>query len=117
MKCPTSLSRLRDLIELYDEDGNSADQEIDTQAWLRYIFETLTARKIYHKKRQIVQQMSMKLLKEHLSEDEIQQVNEQARQEAGEASAVNSPEDKQMKVSTEEEDEEMNSRSVRKDDE
>lgn len=82
MKTPTSLKRLEELIET--EEVREVDWSKDTLEWLKYILNALHSRKVYHKKRQILVREQVRLLKEHLSPDELAEVDKQAEQEANE---------------------------------
>ena len=77
MKMPTSLKRLEELAEILLPDLCEDDFD-DVHDWLLYILESLTARKLYMKKQQVKKSMYRKLLTEHLSADELAEVDRQA---------------------------------------
>ena len=72
-KAPSSLLELKKLIDSVDDGENSLEQQ-----WLQYIYDTLTARKTYHKKQQLKRKLMFQVASEHLSEDELQSIDKQA---------------------------------------
>ena len=72
-KAPSSLLELKKLIDSVDDGENSLEQQ-----WLQYIYDTLVARKTYHKKQQLKRKLMFQVASEHLSEDELQSIDKQA---------------------------------------
>lgn len=76
VKQPTSLLTLKQLI--FDLEETSVNPNI--KDWLNWAHDHIHNRNMYHKRRQLVVNMSMKLLKEHLSQDEIDNIEKQAEE-------------------------------------
>lgn len=72
-KAPSSLSELRKLIDSVDDGTN--DQ---TFQWLMYVYDSLTARKLYHKKQQVKRKILFQTATQMLSRDELDAVDRQA---------------------------------------
>lgn len=75
-KAPSSLSELKKLVDSVDDGENGLEYQ-----WLLYIFNSLTSRKLYHKKQQIKRKMMMKVASEMLSPDELAEIETQAEKE------------------------------------
>lgn len=72
-KAPSTLNELRKLIDSTDDGENGLIQQ-----WLQYTYDSLYARKMYHKKQQIKRRMIMKVASELLSDDERESIDTQA---------------------------------------
>src|SRR5205809_1115048 len=74
---PTSLKRLEEIIDLR-MDETSSDMEEDTEAWLRWTYNFLSARKVYHKKAAVKTAILRKMAETLLSKDELNAIDAQA---------------------------------------
>ena len=72
-KAPSSLSELKKLVDAVDDGQNDL-----TFQWLEYVYDSLLARKTYHKKQQLKRKLMMKVASEHLSPDELESIDIQA---------------------------------------
>jgi hypothetical protein len=84
-KTPTKLKRLAELIERYQEEiegGEKLDEDscVEINSWLGWAHDFLTERKLYHKKQQLKRKMMVKVASEHLSADELAQIDRQAEE-------------------------------------
>jgi hypothetical protein len=73
-KAPSSLSELKKLVDSVD-DGDEGNL---TFQWLQYIHDSLTARKLYHKKQQIKRKLLFQTATEMLQQDELDAIDKQA---------------------------------------
>lgn len=91
MQQPTSLKRLEEIVDIFEKvisDPTCEEAEFftneehfnETQGWLKYILNLLQNRKVYHKKRQLRWKMIQQVASEHLSEDELKSIDEQAEE-------------------------------------
>jgi hypothetical protein len=84
MKQPTTIKRLNELIAQAELDCNdTAPTEVvrassETLNWLTWAHDMLVTRKLYHKRRQLVMRRKIQLLEEHLSPDELEQIEQDA---------------------------------------
>ena len=77
-KVPSSLTELAKLADSVDDGEGSLEWQ-----WLVWTYNFLTSRKAYHKKQQLKRKMMMKVASEHLSEDELQAIEDQAEKLTG----------------------------------
>lgn len=81
MKMPSSLEKLEKLIDSWDGLSQDPNDSL-VKEWLEYTYFTLDQRKHYMKKQQIKKAIAIKLLKEHLSGDELEELDKQAQEKA-----------------------------------
>jgi hypothetical protein len=62
------------------EDPTSADQEEDTEAWLTWTYNFLSARKLYHKKHTVKNALLRKMAETLLSPDELERIDQEAEE-------------------------------------
>jgi hypothetical protein len=82
-KAPSSLSELKKLIDSVDDGENALEFQ-----WLTYIYDSLLARKTYHKKQQVKRKLLMQVATQLLSEDERASIDVQAEDQAAKAGQV-----------------------------
>lgn len=72
-KAPSGLTELKKLVDSMDDGEGSLEFK-----WLEYTYNTLLARKTYHKKQQLKRKLMMQVASEHLSQDELDSIDKQA---------------------------------------
>jgi hypothetical protein len=77
-KTPSTLAELAKLVDSVDDGEGGLEYQ-----WLTWTYNFLTSRKAYHKKQQLKKKMMMKVASEHLSEDELAEIEAQAERLSG----------------------------------